>query len=62
MFSFRSGKTPEDLPKKRKMVQMSLRLFERLPLDLPPKPVVFVDKNYVFSEHNLQVMDIISIL
>lgn len=50
-----AGKTPEDLPKRRKMVQMSLRLFERLPKDLPPRAVVTVEKNYVFSENNLLV-------
>lgn len=50
-----SGKSAEDLPKKRKMVQMSLRLLERMPRDVPPKSVVTVEKNYLFSENNLFV-------
>ncbi len=34
---------------------MSLRLYERTPRDPPPKPVVSVEKNYLFSENNLVV-------
>eukprot|EP00094_Tigriopus_californicus_P001097 TCALIF_01062-PA protein Name:"Similar to Arrestin homolog (Heliothis virescens)" AED:0.08 eAED:0.08 QI:0/0/0.33/0.33/1/1/3/778/306 len=48
-----AGKSPEELPRKRKMVQMSLRLYERLPRTLPPRSVVTVEKNYIFSENNL---------
>ena len=50
-----AGRSPDDLPKKRRMVQMSLRLFERMPRELPSKPIVSVEKNYIFSEHNLNI-------
>ena len=35
--------------------QMSLRLFERLPLDLPPRPLVTAEKTYLFSDNQLMV-------
>ncbi len=34
---------------------MSLRLFERLPLDLPPRPLVTAEKTYLFSDNQLMV-------
>ena len=46
---------PEDLPKRRKMVQMSLRLYERMPKEIPPRSIVSLDKSYIFSESNLNV-------
>ncbi len=49
------GKTADEQPKKRKMVQMAVRLHERLPKDLPPCPAVNVDKDYLFSDANLFV-------
>ena len=36
--------SPDELPKRRKMVQMSLRLFEKLPKEIGPSPNVVVQK------------------
>ena len=50
-----ASKTPEDLPKKRKMVQMSIRFHEKLPLELPFKSIITIEKNFFFSEKNLMI-------
>ena len=47
--------TPEELPRRRKMVQMSLRLYEKLPVEIPPSPNIIVQKNFVFSDKPLTI-------
>lgn len=47
---------PDELPRRRKMVQMSLRVYERIPKELPPKPHVVLHKQFVFSDKPLVVM------
>ena len=47
--------TPDELPKRRKMVQMSLRLYETLPKEIPPCPNMIVQKNFVFSDKPLTI-------
>ena len=37
------------------MVQMSLRLFERIPRELPSRSIINVEKNFLFSENNLLI-------
>lgn len=45
----------DELPRKRKMVQMAMRLYERQPLELPSKPLISVERNFFFSENNLTI-------
>ena len=45
--------SPDELPKRRRMVQMSLRLYEKLPKEIAPSPDVVVQKEYVFSDKPL---------
>lgn len=47
--------TPDELPRRRKMVQMSLRLFEKLPKEIAPSPNIIVQKNFVFSDKPLTI-------
>ena len=47
--------SPDELPKRRKMVQMSLRLFEKIPKEIGPSPNVVVVKNYVLSDKPLTI-------
>ena len=47
--------SPDELPKRRKMVQMSLRLFEKIPREIGPSPNVVVVKNYVLSDKPLTI-------
>ena len=37
------------------MVQMSLRLYEQLPKELPPRSNIVVHKDYVFSDKPLTI-------
>ncbi len=46
---------PDVLPRRRKMVQMSLRVYERIPKELPPRSDVVLQKHYVFSDKPLMV-------
>ena len=47
--------SPEDLPRRRKMVQMSLRIFEQLPKELPPRSNIMLQKEFIFSDKALLV-------
>ena len=53
-----AGRSPDDLPKKRKMVQMSLRLYEKMDAEEASlaalvKPVMTLEKNFLLSENPL---------
>jgi len=45
----------DELPRRRRMVQMSLRLYEQLPKELPPRSNIVVHKDYVFSDKPLTI-------
>ena len=50
-----AGASLEEIPKRRRMVQMSLRFYEKLPKELPPSPKVVLQKAYIFSDKPLTV-------
>ena len=47
--------SPDELPRRRKMVQMSLRIFEQLPREIPPRSNVILQKEFIFSDKPLVV-------
>ena len=50
-----ASNSPDELPKKRKMVQMSLRLLEKTPREIPPRSIITMEKRYLFSDQVLQI-------
>jgi len=50
-----AGKTPDELPKRRKMVQMSIRMLERPPRALPSAADMALNKGYLFSQRSLSL-------
>jgi len=45
----------DEIPRRRKMVQMSLRILENLPKELPPRSNVILQKEFIFSDKPLLV-------